>query len=163
MTLRSDSGRFMARCNGCQRTVNNLADTATVHMDSAGPESPWARFQVEAQEDGKVAFRSDNGKYLARCNGCIVGGAKIDALTVHVTNPRKEPWALFTIVPLKNGKVALRADTGKYVARCNGCSPGATTPDTVTIHVDDPNTAPWAQWELTQVKEKTKPVIKLRH
>lgn len=32
-------------------------------------------------------------------------------------------------------EIALKADTGKYLARCRGCFPKATTPDVATVHV----------------------------
>lgn len=31
------------------------------------------------------------------------------------------------------GKVSLQADTGKFLARCNGCGPGAS-PDSAAVH-----------------------------
>ncbi len=52
---------------------------------------------------------------------------------------------------LKGKKIALQADTGKYVARCRGCSPTSAYPDTVTIHVDDPKNAPYAQWTIVDL------------
>jgi hypothetical protein len=55
----------------------------------------------------------------------------------------RDPRAL-----LASGKYGLKADTGKFLARCNGCSPGATTPNTVTVHGTDPNTEAYAQWRI---------------
>ena len=44
-----------------------------------------------------------------------------------------------------NGKIALKADTGKYAARCRGCIVNGAYPDFLTVHVDDPS-APYAQF-----------------
>jgi hypothetical protein len=52
---------------------------------------------------------------------------------------------------LEDGKIALKADNGKFVARCNSCSPGASYPDQVTAHMDD-SEHPSAQWELVDVE-----------
>lgn len=41
--------------------------------------------------------------------------------------------------------VALQADNGQFVARCRGCIRGGTTPDSVTVHVDQ-SSAPFAQF-----------------
>jgi hypothetical protein len=67
---------------------------------------------------------------------------------VHVTDS-SQAYAQFTPVLLANGKYGLKADTGKFLARCNGCSPGSSTPNTVTVHATDPNTQAFAQWNIT--------------
>jgi hypothetical protein len=95
---------------------------------------------------GKIALKSDVGKFAARCNQCIVGQAQEDIITFHVDDPIAE-YAQFTPVLLSNGKYALKSDTGKYVSLCSGCSPGATVDDTVTIHADS-SLESWAQWNI---------------
>jgi hypothetical protein len=152
VALQGDTGSWLGRCNGCQKTVGDrIPDTAAVHVKAPGADAPFARFEVVDVGNGKIALKADTGKFLARCNACIVGGAKPDFVTVHATDPT-QAYAQFTPELLSNGKYALRADTGKYVARCNACSPGASQPDTVTIHVDDPRSAPFAQWNIIYVK-----------
>lgn len=150
IALQSDTGQFFSRCRTCQDTVGDLPDTATVHIPSPD-RNPWARMEVVPLSNGKVALKADTGKYFARCNGCIRGGTTPDFITVHATNPEREPWAQFTLEQLPGGKVALRSDTGKYVARCNGCSSSSKYPDTVTVHMDSWRNAPWAQWTLVEV------------
>lgn len=151
IALQADDGKFFARCNGCQKTVNGLPDTITTHVTAATPDKPWARFDVVDVGAGKVALKADTGKFVARCNGCIVGGTVPDSATVHVTDSRLA-YAQFTPELLPNGKYAFKADTGKYLARCNGCSPGSTVPNTVTIHATSPATQPFAQWAVTFVQ-----------
>ncbi|GBF79473.1 cytochrome P450 [Aphanothece sacrum] len=150
IALQADTGKWFSRCNNCQQTVNNVSDTITVHIDSPVANHPYAHFDVIDVGGGKIALKADTGKYVARCNGCIVNGAYPDFVTVHIDDPSL-PYAQFTPERLANGKYALKADTGKYVSRCNGCSPTSAYPDTVTIHVDDPNNAPWAQWTVSYI------------
>jgi len=40
--------------------------------------------------------------------------------------------------------VAFKADTGKYLARCNNCWSNAAYPDAAFVHVDNPVGNPWA-------------------
>ena len=149
IALQSDEGTYFARCNGCQKTVNNGApDTVTTHVKA--PTEPYAQFEVVTLGNGKIALKADTGKFVARCNGCIVGGKVPDFVTVHATDS-SQPYAQFKPVLLTNGKWALQSDTGKYAARCNGCSPGATTPNSVTVHATDPNKEAYAQWTLATV------------
>jgi hypothetical protein len=152
ITLQSDEGTYLSRCNGCQKTVDNkFPDTVTTHAkDAAGA---YSQFELVPAGNGKVALKSDNGKFVARCNNCIVGGAKPDFVTVHADSA-SQPYAQFTIERLNNGKYALKTDTGKYVARCNGCSPGAAYPNTVTAHATDPNKEAYAQWTIAPVFPK---------
>lgn len=147
VALQADTGNWLGRCNGCQKTTNNsVPDTAASHVKAVSASTPYAIFEVMSLAGGKIALKADTGKLLARCNGCIVGGQP-DALTVHATDSNAA-YAQFTPVLLPNGKYALKADTGKYVARCYDCSPGATVLDTATIHVADPNAGAYAQWSI---------------
>ncbi len=134
-------------CNGCQKTVDNrFPDTVTTHVTNPN-QGAYAQFELISVGNGKIALKSDNGKFVGRCNNCIVGGAKPDFATVHVTDS-SQAFAQFTPVLLANGKYGLKADTGKFLARCNGCSPGAAYPNTVTVHATDANTEAYAQWNI---------------
>ena len=87
----------------------------------------------------KIALQADTGKWFSRCNGCQPMADRIpDTVTVHIDDPQGLPYAQFEVVDVGNGKIALKADTGKYVARCRGCVIGAAYPDSLTIHVNDP-------------------------
>jgi len=112
-----------------------------VHGSSAaGP----AIFTVVDAGAGSVGLKADNGKYLARCNGCIPG-APADMLTVHATTPKPIKFE-----KLLNGKCALKADSGKYIGRCNRCSTSSSQPDTVSITWTDPNQSN-VQIEVTRI------------
>ncbi len=150
VALQADTGGWFTRCRGCQQTVVDLPDTVTVHGSKPTSDRPYAQFEVVDVGGGKIALKSDLGKYVARCNLCIVGGVTPDFLVIHGTDP-SSPHAQFTPELLSNGKYALKANSGKYVARCNGCSPTAVTPDTVTVHVDDPTNKPHAQWNIIPI------------
>ncbi|OQR97370.1 oxidoreductase [Achlya hypogyna] len=98
-------------------------------------------------KDGDViSLKSDTGNFVGRCNNCIWNEAYDDSAFVHVPSPNSAPWAQWTVVNTGNGKIALRADTGKFLARCNNCAPWAAYPDEAFVHVKDWTKAPWAQW-----------------
>ncbi len=151
VALQSDTGKWLSRCNYCQSTVDpSNVDTATVH--ATDPTTPFVRFQLVDAGGGKIALKADNGNWVARCRDCIIGGVTPDFVTMHVPGTLPPPsFAQFTPVLLSNGKYALKADTGLYVSRCRDCSPGAAYPDQLTIHVTDPNTAPYAQWTVIPI------------
>ena len=95
----------------------------------------------------KIALQADTGKWFSRCRNCqrTVGNRFPDTITVHIDNPTNKPYAQFEVKNMGNGKIALKADTGKYVARCRGCIVNGAYPDFVTVHVDDPS-ATYAQF-----------------
>lgn len=169
VVFQSDTGKIMGRCNNCQNAVYDGMkrnwDTATVHLDKSQETEPYGHFELIQLNGGKIALKSDNGKYLARCRNCIVsttcGAARTcpaasaagsaaypDFLTIHITD-YSLPYAQFELIKLSNGKYALKSDNGKYVARCRNCSPGAAYADTVTIHADDPENQTYAQWDMS--------------
>ena len=96
----------------------------------------------------KVALKADDGKYAARCNNCIPNGAYPDSVFVHVGDLASSPWAYWELEKMDNGKYAFKADSGKYMARCNNCIPNGAYPDSVFAHVTNPEGEPWAQWEI---------------
>lgn len=86
-------GQYLANCKNCAVTVGSLPDTAFVHV--LDPNRSSAQWIVKRLPDYKFAFMGENGKYLARCDGCIIGGPSQHA-TVHVDDPTTEPAAQFT-------------------------------------------------------------------
>jgi cytochrome P450 len=95
----------------------------------------------------KIALQADTGKWFSRCNNCQpTVGNNPDTITVHIDSPvSSHPYAHFEAVDVGGGKIALKADTGKYVARCRGCIVNGAYPDFVTVHVNDPS-LPYAQF-----------------
>lgn len=150
--LRADDNHLLARCNNC---IPNGAypDSAMVHVPyEKFKDSPWAIFNLQALDNGKYALQSDSGNYIARCNNCIPGGAYPDNVMVHVKEEEldESPWAQFNLLRLKNGKYALQADSGNFVARCNNCIPKGAYPNSAFVHVpkDKLDSSPWAQWDI---------------
>jgi len=101
---------------------------------------------AEAAPTGcKVALQADTGKWFSRCRNCQ-NAAYPDTATVHIDLPTSDkPYAQFEVVDMGNGKIALKADTGKYVTRCRSCVSGGAYPDFVTIHATSPD-APYVQF-----------------
>ena len=152
VALRSDTGNYLARCNQCYSGAA-YPDSAFVHVsaDELGG-APWAIFDLQKLDNGKYALKADSGNYLARCNNCIPGAAYPDSAFIHVqpSELAQAPWAQFTLTRLGNGKYALQADSGNYLARCNNCAPREAYPDSAFIHVtpSELEGAPWAQWDI---------------
>ncbi|MFL5358797.1 fascin domain-containing protein [Archangium sp.] len=152
VALKADSGLFFARCKDCQQPVSPpLPDTVTAHVTRVDA-APSAIFEVVDAGNGKIALEADTGNYVARCNNCIAQATIADFATVHGTGATPPFNAQFTPELLPNGKVAFKADTGKYLARCSNCSPTSKVPDTVTINVADPKNQPRAQWTVVVQK-----------
>lgn len=149
----ADSGNLLARCNNCV-PKGAYPDNAAVHVPAAQLTSAaYAQFYLQKLTNGKYALQSvDSSNYVARCNNCVPGGAYPDSAFVHVTPAQLAgaPWAQFTLVRLSNGKYALQADSGNYLARCNNCVPSGAYPDNAFVHVTQAqlNSSPWAQWEI---------------
>ncbi len=156
VALRSDTGKYLARCYGCVPGNDNSAtNVATIHEEASDPAAlpAHARFTMVRQPDGRVALRTDSGNYIARCAGCTpeVRFADVnDVAFVHVRQPSEGPWALFTMTQMPNGKYTFRSDNGRYLARCNNCVVGSLQPDVAMMHTEDPNAA-WAQWDVVQL------------
>ena len=152
VAFKADSGRYLARCNNCI-PGGAYPDSAFVHVSEAKLSgSPWAHFVLEKLANGKYTLKADSGRYLARCNNCIPGGAYPDSAFVHVPEADLpgSPWAQFTLEKLSNGRYALKADSGNYLARCNNCIPGGAYPDSAFVHVPPASlpSSPWAQWRI---------------
>lgn len=97
---------------------------------------------------GVYALKADNGKFLARCDGCVTGAAYSDNAGVH-ESATSSGWARWTVEKLANGKWSLKSvDSGKFLARCENCAPGIF-PNSAFVHVADASKA-YAQWTLTQ-------------
>ncbi|RHX98363.1 hypothetical protein DYB36_005502 [Aphanomyces astaci] len=119
ISLRADTDWFMGRCNGCVPR-GAYPDSAFVHV-SDPKDAPWAQWQVFNTCDGKLVLQADTGKYLGRCNNCAPGAAYPDQAFVHVEDWHTSPWAKWVCVDAGNGKIALQADSGRYLASPRNC------------------------------------------
>jgi len=61
-------------------------------------------------------------------------------------------WLLLTVGPLRaqDIKIALKADSGKFAARCANCIPKEAYPDNMAVHATDLS-QPSAQWFLRKL------------
>ncbi len=156
VAIKADNGGYWRRCNQCQKSVNGeQPDTIIVGDKADEPKSKDEHFEMHKLKDGRYAFKADSGNWVAMCTDCIENGAKKDFITVHAKAASEDDipsWAKFKVVELSDGKVALKADNGKFVGRCTQCSPGAAYPEQVTAHVDDSDEA-YAQWEIEDIED----------
>ncbi|KAG9401945.1 hypothetical protein AC1031_007647 [Aphanomyces cochlioides] len=129
VTLLGDNGNYLARCN--------IAPLE------------FAKRQVFNTGDGKLAFQADTGKFIARCNGCAPTATSPDDAFLNVSDWRGALFAQWSCEDVGGGKIALKADTGNYLARCNGCLGGAPYPDTAFVHAKTWFGAPWTATNLT--------------
>ncbi|WP_224367454.1 fascin domain-containing protein [Hyalangium versicolor] len=147
VSLKADTGLFFTRCRGCQQGVTlSVADTVTVH--ATADSDPSTLFEVVDAGNGTIALKADTGNYVERCTGCIDKATIQDFATVNATGAAPPAAARFTPELLPNGKVAFKASTGKYLARCRSCSPTSSIPDTVTVNATDPQKQAVAQWTV---------------
>ncbi|ETV89962.1 hypothetical protein H310_15199, partial [Aphanomyces invadans] len=153
IALQGDTGMFATRCRNC---LPGAAYPDSVNFQ--GPindGTPYSYWTVENTGDGKLALKGDLGNYLSRCNNCVSGAAYPDQAFVHVTDWRSGPWAQWTCEEANNGKIALKADTGKYLARCNNCNPGGPA-DVAFVHVSNWRDGDWSQFKVVK---KQQPVM----
>ncbi|CAK4639960.1 hypothetical protein LEN26_014362 [Aphanomyces euteiches] len=150
VTLLSDNGNYLARCSGCVPR-GSYGDSAFVHVSGSATAPGYAKWKVYNTGNGKLAFQGSTGKYLARCNNCSPTGAYPDEAFVHVSNWADGPYAQWTCEDIGDGKIALKSDTGKYLARCNNCLSGAPYSDAAFIHATTWVNQTWAQWKVTNL------------
>lgn len=120
VALKSDNGNYLSRCNSCWSSAS-YKDAVFVHVGVL-ENNPWSLWKPQRLNNGKWAFKSDNGMYLTRCNSCVTNGAYADFAFTHVSNLNGNPWSQWTLqyrFPL--GPVSLQADTGAYLLRCSKC------------------------------------------
>ncbi len=137
--LQADTGKYVTRCRNCSPGAA-YEDTVTVHASQKDKFAHWRIIPITFPTGSKIALQDDMGGWFTRCRNCqkTVGGKFPDTVTTHVKNPN-EKFARFEVVDVGGGKIALKADSGKYVTRCRNCIVGGAYEDSVTIHVDNPN------------------------
>jgi len=64
-------------------------------------------------------LQADTGKYVERGNICWVSAVYADTTFIHISNPN-DAWAQWTLITNSDETYGFKADTGKYLARCNG-------------------------------------------
>lgn len=145
VNILGDNGRYLARCRNCG--VGTYTEPASL-FETDGSRS-WARWAIQRFGD-KYAFRSDIGSYLGRCDKCWGNSLFSHAAFIHEKDCDSKPWALWTPIPLRNGRWAFRADNGKYLARCVDCVFSRRNNDFAFVHVDSYDFE-FAQWTVNLI------------
>lgn len=66
----------MSRCYDCwYRTTNPFGTSVHISNPANVPPALWTPI---ALENGKWAFQADDGRYLNRCNGCVLDSRFLD-------------------------------------------------------------------------------------
>jgi hypothetical protein len=79
----------------------------------------FSRFTVTVVGDGEIALQADTGKYLSRINRGP-GKDPIEAAKTFVDRIAIDPFSRFTVTYFEEeNRIALQADTGKYLSRIN--------------------------------------------
>ncbi|CAK4078755.1 unnamed protein product [Aphanomyces euteiches] len=147
IALQEDSGYYATRCHNCIPYARNI-DSVTLKyaLDDGTQDAFWT---VTNTGDGKIALKGDSYYYLSRCHDCTRGGVYPDQAFAFISDWIIAPWAQFTCEDAYNGKIALKADTGKCLARCRGCVPSGRD-DVITMHVDEWSAGDYAQFTVVK-------------
>ncbi|OQR84009.1 kinase, partial [Thraustotheca clavata] len=119
VSLKSDIGLYLGRCNQCIKS-EAFADSAFVNVKDPSM-APRAKWKVVNTGTGSIALQADSGNYLARCTNCAPGATYPDEAFVQILDWKTAPWAQWKCHDAGDGKIALEADTGNFLARCSGC------------------------------------------
>lgn len=74
--------------------------------------SPYSKFIVIVLDDGKIALKADNGKYLSRIN-------RGNIESIEAVKDEIDTYSQFTVTVLADNKIVLKADNDKYLSRIN--------------------------------------------
>ncbi|KAF0734360.1 hypothetical protein Ae201684_008961 [Aphanomyces euteiches] len=130
IALKADNGLYFSTCRNCIY-AGDFTDSITL-QDSFG--ATYAFWTVVNTGNGKIALKGDTGKFVARCNNCVQGALSPDEAFVSAADSKSSPLAQFTCEDASNGKIALKADTGKYLAHCKGCVPRRPAADVIIMN-----------------------------
>ncbi|MFE8605194.1 fascin domain-containing protein [Archangium violaceum] len=125
-------------------------------VEFAKPESLMEGTATLAQAlpvGGKVALKADTGSFMARSSEWLQSKMSIpagvivpDLVVANATRADAGASSLFEVVDAGGGKIGLKADTGNYVSRCNGCVAQGTIEDFATVHVPGATPPPLSQF-----------------
>ncbi|KAG9401734.1 hypothetical protein AC1031_007447 [Aphanomyces cochlioides] len=145
--LLADTGKYITRCSNCIPR-GTFIDSVSLQLPMANLPA-YQYWTVYNADNGKLAFKGDLGNYLARCYNCAPGSTYPNMIFDHVADWRANPLAQFSCEDAADGKIALKADTGRYVTRCWKCVPGGPD-ELVSMHVNDWREGAWAQFTVVR-------------
>lgn len=94
VSIKGSNGNYLSRCMNCWNK-GLYPNSAFVHLDYNS--EPYSQWTPERQGNGKWAFRSDTGKYLARCYRCASTASDVtDLAFVHQdsANNAEAQWSV---------------------------------------------------------------------
>ena len=156
IALKGDNGLFLSRCYYCWQS-GSYPNSVFVHVpEEEMRRSAYAQWTPELLSDGKWAFKSDVGTYLARCNGCVTGG-KYPDMAFLVFSDTKLPTSHWKVSPINSFPIGvqinLQGENGKYLARCYGCGVQGKYINSATVHEKNPKSA-WATWVAEKIGDQ---------
>jgi hypothetical protein len=148
VAFKASNGNYLSRCEQCVFDAK-ISDFAFVHASFL---AGWNAWDVVDAGQGKIGLRADTQRFLSRCHHCA-GSNELsnDSLTMHINDLEGNVQAQWTPI-YHNGKVLLRADTGKFIALCVNCLKTAGQNNTAFVNaksIGDPN----AQWTMEVIKK----------
>ena len=151
IALKADTGKYLSRCHNCISSAS-YPDSVNFQgpINASTINSYWT---IVDAGNGKIALKGDLGYYLSRCYNCAGEDVSYrDQAFVHVPDWKNAPYAQWTCEQAENGKIALKADSGKYLARCNNCICNDRT-DWAFVHAYYWQKYSYAQFDVEYLKK----------
>jgi len=134
VALRHTTGALVSRCSGCL-SAPAVSDSAVAKDSGTGASyDQYTVVQVGDSRNHQVALLADDGTFMERGVAVSGGGAGLTANSLNVMAAGAEllnvitfestqvvPAAVWTVVRLGGGRVALRSDTGRFLGMCDTC------------------------------------------
>ena len=119
------------------------ASILSTHPPLAMPPLPI----VTLTSGQRIALQADTGQWLARCNQCQDTVGDLPNTLMVCASQANIPATQFEVVNVAPGKVALKADNGCYVTRCQDVLVNSAYQDFMAIQATEP-TLPAAQFTI---------------
>ena len=115
IALKADNGKYLSRIN--HGKIDSIEAGKRKHKKKHKKKStrsirPYTQFVVTVLDNGKIALKADNGKYLSRINR-----GKIES--IETVKDEIDTYSQFTVTVLPDNKILLKADNDKYLSRIN--------------------------------------------
>ncbi len=99
-----------------------------------------------------ISLKSNNGRYLSRCNNCVPGSGITDSITVHIDDKNFASYAHFKVQADPSANyLGLQTNNGKFLAACAGCEKTANSGIIVTAEGGSPKEAPQSRISMIRL------------
>ncbi len=153
ITLKSDNGKYLGRCNGC---ITGITDAASIEATDMNIQTQWI---VQVIKDNIIALKSvASGNYLGYCNGCVsfLPDGTDNAVAKIDDNSASGSWDQWAVEIIDSNKITLKSMTNNmYLARCYNCIEvpiSSQGKNFAFVHVSD-KTLPYAQWTVNFISK----------